>query len=159
MMDGGIPNRPGRYIRDKRVALGLTLRDVADHLGVRHVYYGEVERGKCLLDERYLDKLFEILTNGNRCEYEALVYYEHGRRLADQTAQVRHLEASGNGSRLSSDTRALIEVAKFTAIIAGMRAENKAHAFNGDGPVYVEYDFSAAFNSFDAAINAILEDE
>src|SRR5262249_14591405 len=35
----------GRYIRGKRVDAELSLRHVADQLGVSHVYLGEVERG------------------------------------------------------------------------------------------------------------------
>jgi transcriptional regulator with XRE-family HTH domain len=39
------PNRFGAYLREKRVAAGLSLRDVAQALGISHVYLGEVERG------------------------------------------------------------------------------------------------------------------
>lgn len=35
----------GRYIRRRRVEAGLSLRAVADRLGISHVYLGEVERG------------------------------------------------------------------------------------------------------------------
>lgn len=35
----------GRYVRSTRVEARLSLRDVADRLGVSHVYLGEVERG------------------------------------------------------------------------------------------------------------------
>jgi len=35
----------GRYLRAKRVAAGLSLRRVAEQIGVSHVYLGEVERG------------------------------------------------------------------------------------------------------------------
>jgi transcriptional regulator with XRE-family HTH domain len=35
----------GAYLRAQRVAAGLSLRQVADSLGVSHVYLGEVERG------------------------------------------------------------------------------------------------------------------
>ena len=35
----------GRCVRRYRVAAGLSLRRVADELGVSHVYLGEVERG------------------------------------------------------------------------------------------------------------------
>jgi transcriptional regulator with XRE-family HTH domain len=35
----------GAYLRAQRVAAGLSLRQVADALGVSHVYLGEVERG------------------------------------------------------------------------------------------------------------------
>jgi transcriptional regulator with XRE-family HTH domain len=35
----------GSYIRKKRAAAGLSLRKVADKMGISHVYLGEVERG------------------------------------------------------------------------------------------------------------------
>jgi transcriptional regulator with XRE-family HTH domain len=43
--DAPRPNRFGAYLRDRRVAAGLSLRDVAQRLGISHVYLGEVERG------------------------------------------------------------------------------------------------------------------
>jgi PTS system nitrogen regulatory IIA component len=39
------PNRFGAYLRERRVAAGLSLREVARALGISHVYLGEVERG------------------------------------------------------------------------------------------------------------------
>ena len=36
----------GEYLRTRRVAAGKSLRQVADALGITHVYLGEVERGK-----------------------------------------------------------------------------------------------------------------
>ena len=35
----------GQFIRDKRIAAHLSLRKVADAIGVSHVFLGEVERG------------------------------------------------------------------------------------------------------------------
>jgi transcriptional regulator with XRE-family HTH domain len=35
----------GKYLRSMRVNAGLSLRQVAEQLGVTHVYLGEVERG------------------------------------------------------------------------------------------------------------------
>lgn len=35
----------GRYLRQRRIAASLSLRDVADRLQVSHVFIGEVERG------------------------------------------------------------------------------------------------------------------
>ncbi len=35
----------GHYLRKKRVAAKLSLRDVADRMDISHVYLGEVERG------------------------------------------------------------------------------------------------------------------
>jgi transcriptional regulator with XRE-family HTH domain len=36
----------GEFIKSKRLAAELSLRDVADAVGVSHVYVGEVERGR-----------------------------------------------------------------------------------------------------------------
>lgn len=36
----------GRMLRGQRVKAGLSLRDVADKVGISHVYLGEVERGQ-----------------------------------------------------------------------------------------------------------------
>ena len=38
-------NAFGRYVRDRRVHAGISLRKAADSIGVTHVYLGEVERG------------------------------------------------------------------------------------------------------------------
>lgn len=35
----------GDYLRSKRLASGMSLRQLADQLGVSHVFLGEVERG------------------------------------------------------------------------------------------------------------------
>lgn len=44
----------GSYLRDRRVESGLSLRDVAIKVGVSHVFWGEVERGrKSLPRERW----------------------------------------------------------------------------------------------------------
>ena len=39
------PSPFGNYIRRMRVASGRSLREVADAIGISHVYLGEVERG------------------------------------------------------------------------------------------------------------------
>lgn len=39
------PRSFGNYLRQKRVAAGLSLRSVADYLDISHVYLSEVERG------------------------------------------------------------------------------------------------------------------
>ncbi|MFA6958364.1 MAG: helix-turn-helix transcriptional regulator [Thermoanaerobaculia bacterium] len=52
----------GRYLRIHRVAAELSLRHVADQLGVSHVFLGEVERGvKRKLPEKYWKKLTEVV--------------------------------------------------------------------------------------------------
>lgn len=54
--------RFGIYLRDKRVAAGLSLRHVADQLGITHVYLGEVERGvRGPLKRKHWDKLIKVI--------------------------------------------------------------------------------------------------
>ena len=44
----------GEYLRSVRVKSGKSLREVAEALGITHVYLGEIERGKRrLLPEKY----------------------------------------------------------------------------------------------------------
>lgn len=52
----------GDYLRQKRVEARKSLREVADHLGVSHVYLSQIERGKTTpLTEDKWQKLIEIL--------------------------------------------------------------------------------------------------
>jgi transcriptional regulator with XRE-family HTH domain len=48
----------GLYLRGQRVQAGLSVRRLAEHLGISHVYLGEVERGeRGPLDRKYWSKL------------------------------------------------------------------------------------------------------
>jgi len=52
----------GKLLREKRVAAGMSLREVADHIGVSHVYLSQVERGKTTpLTQDKWPKLLELL--------------------------------------------------------------------------------------------------
>lgn len=52
----------GKYIRSKRIAAGLSLRDVADEMGFTHVFLGEVERGvRALLNREHWPKLIQTV--------------------------------------------------------------------------------------------------
>jgi transcriptional regulator with XRE-family HTH domain len=52
----------GRYLREQRVASGVSLRELADHLQVSHVFLGEVERGRHRkLPEKYWGRLVAVL--------------------------------------------------------------------------------------------------
>ncbi len=42
---GSRANRFGTYLRATRIAAGCSLREVAEAVGISHVYLGEVERG------------------------------------------------------------------------------------------------------------------
>lgn len=67
-------NQFGQYIRIKRVEAGISMRSLADRLGVSHVYLGMVERGK---EKSLPEKYWEVLTatvpgiDRNRLEYLA----------------------------------------------------------------------------------------
>ena len=56
------PSPFGIYLRQRRTAAGKSLREVAAHLGISHVYLGEVERGRRrTLQEHHWDALVEIV--------------------------------------------------------------------------------------------------
>lgn len=65
------PTTAGSYVRSKRHAAGLSLRDVATAIGVSHVFMGEFERGirRSIKAER-LEKLAEVIPGFNIKEYE-----------------------------------------------------------------------------------------
>ena len=52
----------GTYLRDSRTADNKSLREVADALGITHVYLGEIERGRRRsLPEKYWTRLTEVV--------------------------------------------------------------------------------------------------
>jgi transcriptional regulator with XRE-family HTH domain len=63
----------GVYLRDARTSAGKSLREVADALGITHVYLGEVERGRRrVLPDKYWDRLVECLPAMSYNELETL---------------------------------------------------------------------------------------
>ncbi len=63
------PNRFGNYIRHMRVESGRSLREVADAIGISHVYLGEVERGvRGPLMESHWDALIAAIPGLARAE-------------------------------------------------------------------------------------------
>jgi transcriptional regulator with XRE-family HTH domain len=50
---------PGQYIRKQRLASGLSLRELADQLGVSHVFVGGIERGTKSVPDTMVDRLAE----------------------------------------------------------------------------------------------------
>jgi transcriptional regulator with XRE-family HTH domain len=63
----------GAYLREVRTASGKSLREVADALGISHVYLGEVERGRRrTLPEKYWKGLTELLPGVSLEELETL---------------------------------------------------------------------------------------
>lgn len=57
----------GHYIRDERVKSKKSLREVAEALGVTHVYLGQVERGvRRVLPEAYWPALMRVVPSITR---------------------------------------------------------------------------------------------
>ena len=66
------PSPFGVYLRQCRTAAGRSLREVAAHLGISHVYLGEVERGRRrILQEPHWDALVEIIESITKEELRA----------------------------------------------------------------------------------------
>lgn len=62
----------GQYIKQRREALGMTLRDVANAVKVSAAYISDIERGSRGAPDRYLDALAEALRltdKGERYDY------------------------------------------------------------------------------------------
>ena len=65
------PTRFGSYLRQARVASGLSLRQVASALKISHVYLGEVERGvRGPLRQEHWDGLLKAISTLTRGELE-----------------------------------------------------------------------------------------
>lgn len=62
----------GKYIRDKRVEAGLTIREVAAEIGVSEIFMGKVERGKEPLDNEYWEPLTNAVLTIEYSELERL---------------------------------------------------------------------------------------
>ena len=66
------PTAFGRYVHSKRVAAGLSMRQLAEHLGISHVFLGEVERGRQRkLAEKYWPRLVEVVPGITLSELQA----------------------------------------------------------------------------------------
>src|SRR5690554_241361 len=51
----------GRYLRNRRHGAGLSLRDLATHLEVSHVFLSKVERGQKSLPEKYWQPIVGLI--------------------------------------------------------------------------------------------------
>ncbi|MEM7211067.1 MAG: helix-turn-helix transcriptional regulator [Pseudomonadota bacterium] len=64
-------NEFGAYLRGKRVAAKMTLREVARQIGLSHVYLGEVERGvRAPLDPKHWGRIMAVIPEVTREELE-----------------------------------------------------------------------------------------
>src|SRR5579872_614189 len=85
------PNRFGDYVRHARVANGLSLREVADAVGISHVYLGEVERGvRGPLMESHWDALIAAIRGLTRTELQHAAEVSRALRLDLSTAPPRY---------------------------------------------------------------------
>lgn len=67
-----LTSRIGAYVRARRVAAGLSLRRVANDLGVTHVFLGEVERGKKALPRERWSALAAIVPGVEQSDLEEI---------------------------------------------------------------------------------------
>ena len=68
------PSAFGVYLRECRTSASKSLREVATHLGISHVYLGEVERGRRrTLPKRHWNALLEILPEMSKGELQTAV--------------------------------------------------------------------------------------
>ena len=68
-MSHGTPSSFGAYLRRMRVAAGKSLREVAEAVGISHVYLGEVERGaRGPLKPEHWDALIRAIPGVTRAE-------------------------------------------------------------------------------------------
>jgi transcriptional regulator with XRE-family HTH domain len=83
--------RFGDYIRRARVDAGRSLREVADEVGISHVYLGEVERGvRGPLIESHWDALIAALPKLKREELERTAQMSRALQLDLPTAPTRY---------------------------------------------------------------------
>jgi transcriptional regulator with XRE-family HTH domain len=91
----------GEYLRDKRVEAGLSLRQVAERIGVTHVFLGEVERGKSApLAKRHWAALAEIIPGVKLEELETKAAISKPIKMDLETAPALYRQL---GVRLSKD--------------------------------------------------------
>lgn len=111
----------GRLLRARRVAAGLSLRDVADKVGVSHVYLGEVERGvrKTMNAERWpaLTEAIPGLTKED-LERAAMVSRPVQLHLVDAPPQYQDL-AFALARRIEDKDLGKAEIRKLLSILCG----------------------------------------
>jgi len=83
----------GNYVRARRVAATLSLRSVADRVGVTHVYLGEVERGvRPPLNKKHWPALIEAIPGITETELERMAAQTKPVQLALEDAPPRYQE-------------------------------------------------------------------
>lgn len=86
----------GQYIREERTRHRISLRQLADELGVSHVFLGAVERGKDrprrLLAEEHWDKLIELVPTITKSKLRRLAELA---RVRIDDAAVQNLPPAG----------------------------------------------------------------
>jgi transcriptional regulator with XRE-family HTH domain len=108
----------GAYLREVRTASGKSLREVADALGISHVYLGEVERGRRrTLPEKYWAALTEVLPQLSPEELESLASASEpldpvameGRSREVVVALARTLEEEGMSDDLANELLKILQ--------------------------------------------------
>lgn len=86
-MSKAVPREYGRLIRAKRIEIGASLRDIADHMGISHVFLADVETGRTASFRQERESaLLEVLPNltseelANACNRDLVARF--GRRNA-----------------------------------------------------------------------------
>lgn len=81
------PRTPGEYVRAKRLAAGLSLRDVATTIRVSHVFLGEFERGiRQTLKRERLESLEDAIPGFSLKEFDRLSSYVRPLRISLEDA-------------------------------------------------------------------------
>ena len=81
----------GNYIRRARVAAGKSLREVADAIGISHVYLGEVERGmRGPLMTSHWDALLAAIPGLKRTELQRAAQISRVLQLEISSAPTRY---------------------------------------------------------------------
>lgn len=90
--DDGSAKKGAEYARARRLGAGLSLRDVADSIGVSHVFYGEFERGvRRRIRQDRLAKLEDAIPGFSVKEYEGLLKDPNVIALHDAPPQYQSL--------------------------------------------------------------------
>jgi len=91
----------GQYVRTRRVQLGLTQRQVKEHLGFSAQFLGRIEKGQAMVPEEALITLINVL-GLDRAELENIFIGANKRHIA-QLFQKAQQKSSGGVSSNSGE--------------------------------------------------------
>lgn len=87
----GVEVRPGEYIRRAREDAGLAQRQLAEDLGVSHVFLGAWERGDKPIPDKHVDALAEALPGLSAADLRRLIRYSAKITIRPSGARERRL--------------------------------------------------------------------